>query len=83
METIASSEELVKEILCDVLEIELDELTERGSFEEDYDADSLRAVEILAALEKALSIKIPQNKLESMTNFENVKSVLKQCGWQA
>ena len=44
--------EEVREIISEVLELEPGELTDDGSFVEDYGADSLRAIEILAQLEK-------------------------------
>lgn len=76
-----NNNEIVKEILCDVLEIEISELIDDASFEDDYDADSLRAVEILAALEKRFDIKIPQDELPNMSTFLQVKQVLLKYGW--
>lgn len=81
METALSNAEIVKEILCDILEIEPDELTEEGDFVEEYDADSLRAVEILASLERRFKVKIPEAELANMENFKKVKEVLKRYGW--
>lgn len=82
MTVMTENAEVVQDIVCDILEIELDEITPDGSFEHDYDADSLRAVEILAALEKEFKIKIPQNELPNMSTLDNVFKVLKQYGWE-
>src|SRR5262245_18743571 len=68
-------------ILADILEIATAELTDTGSFTDDYKADSLRAVEILAILEKEFSIRIPESELPKMTNFRNVLEVLGRNGW--
>ena len=46
--------EELREIVADVLEVEPEELTDDGDFQEEYEADSLRAIEILARLDKAL-----------------------------
>lgn len=68
--------EEVKEIVCDILEIDPDELTETSLFKEEHDADSLRAIEILAALEKKFGVVIDQTELARMVNMEGVYSVL-------
>jgi acyl carrier protein len=83
MENALSNADVVKEILCDILEIEMDELTEDGIFVDEYDADSLRAVEILAALERRFKVKIPEKELPNMENLRKVKEVLTRYGWQA
>ncbi len=66
-----------REIVLEVLELESEELTETGRFVEDYDADSLLAIEILARLEKRLHLTIPQEELERMTHLAAVYEVVK------
>ena len=66
----------IKELVCDILERDEDEVTETSLFKEDHDADSLRAIEILATLEKTFKIKIPQEELPRMVNLEGVQSVV-------
>lgn len=56
-------QESVRTIVADVLEIDPAELTEEGSFGDDYDADSLLIIEIFARFEKNLGIKIPTDEL--------------------
>ena len=73
--------QVLKSILCEILEIEPDELREDASFENDYDADSLRAVEILASLEKEFSLTIPESELRNMSTLREVKVVLRKYGW--
>lgn len=68
----------VKSIVAQVLEIEVEDLTDIGNFEQDYKADSLRAIEILAALERELKIEIPQEELSRMVNLAGVYEVLEQ-----
>lgn len=72
----------IKEIVCDILELDEDEVTENGLFKEDYGADSLRAIEILAALEKEFSVVIDQSELARMSDLNGVNSVLADsAGW--
>lgn len=66
----------VKAMICDVLEIEPEELSETSQFVEDHGADSLRAIEILANLETTYGVTIDQAALKRMTTLENVYAVL-------
>ena len=70
----------VKSIVCEIQEIEPDEITDTSLFIEDHGADSLRAIEILARLETALGVTIDQTELSRMTNLENVYAVLAEAG---
>lgn len=67
--------EEIKDIVCDILEIDPDELTDVSLFKEEHDADSLRAIEILAALEKKFGVVIDQSELGRMVNLEGVYAV--------
>ena len=66
----------IKEIVCDILELDEDEVTPDGLFKEDYGADSLRAIEILASLEKEFHVEIDQEELARMVNLNGVVQVL-------
>ncbi|MBT2377973.1 polyketide-8 synthase acyl carrier protein [Streptomyces sp. CB00316] len=66
----------IKEIVCDILELEEDEVTDSGLFKEEYGADSLRAIEILAGLEKEFKVTIDQAELERMVNLDGVYAVV-------
>ncbi|MCG6495233.1 acyl carrier protein [Kitasatospora sp. A2-31] len=72
----------IKEIVCDILELEEDEVTETSLFKEEHDADSLRAIEILAALEKRFGIVIDQAELARMVHLKGVYEVVSEgAGW--
>lgn len=74
--------EELREIVAEVLEIEPEELTETGRFVEDYDGDSLRAIEMLARIEKKYRIEIPQQELATMSDFGSVFAVTANyAGW--
>ncbi|MEU2801167.1 acyl carrier protein [Streptomyces sp. NPDC006863] len=84
MSTAIRDERLVtiKEIVCDILEIEEDEVTEVSLFKENHNADSLRAIEILAALEKEFKVVINQSELPRMVNLKGVYGVVSEsAGW--
>jgi acyl carrier protein len=72
----AGQQARIKEIVCDVLELEEDEVTDSSLFKEDHGADSLRAIEILAGLEKEFKVTIEQTELERMVNLDGVYAVV-------
>jgi acyl carrier protein len=66
----------IRDIVADVLEIDTDELSDDGDFVEEYEADSLRAIEILARIEKKYKVEIPQSELAAMRNLSAVHQVV-------
>jgi acyl carrier protein len=75
--------EELREIAATVLELEPEELTDEGDFIEEYEADSLRAIEILARIEKTYRIDIPQTELPEMRNLKAVYDIVaRYAGWQ-
>lgn len=75
--------EELRELVAEVLEVEPAELTDTGDFQEEYEADSLRAIEMLARIEKRYKIEIPQKELASMQNLKAVYDVTASyAGWR-
>lgn len=73
----------LREVVAEVLEVEPEEITETSHFVDDHEADSLRAIEILARLEKMYKIEIPQTELPKMENLRAVYDIVAQyAGWQ-
>ncbi|MEU8122609.1 acyl carrier protein [Spirillospora sp. NPDC049024] len=68
--------EELREMVAEVLEVEPEELTDTGDFVEDYEADSLRAIEILARIDKAYKVQIPQAELPELRNLKAVHAAL-------
>jgi acyl carrier protein len=66
----------VKDIVCDILELEPNEVTETNSFAEDLGADSMQTIEVLASLELNFGVVIQQSELERMVNLAGVYEVL-------
>jgi acyl carrier protein len=77
--TTDARKEHIKHVVCEVLEIEPDELTEDGLFRDDHGADSMAMVEVVAWLEKDLNIKINDTDLVRMVNLAGVYDVVKQA----
>lgn len=66
----------LREIVAEVLEIDLDELVDTADFVDEYEADSLRAIEMLSRIEKAYRIEIPQAELAQMSSFSAVQDIV-------
>ncbi|ASF13143.1 acyl carrier protein [Nocardia brasiliensis] len=72
--------EYLRDMISEVLEIEPEELTETSHFVEDHEADSLRAIEILARIEKKYKVTIPQDRLPEMVNLRAVYDTMVDVG---
>jgi acyl carrier protein len=66
----------IKEIVCDILEIEPDKLGGADLLKEDHDADSMGAIEILSALERTFGVHIDQSELANMTSLDAIVAVV-------
>jgi acyl carrier protein len=69
----------IKVIVCDILEIEPEEMTDTSLFKEDHGADSLGAIEILSALERTFDVEIDQAELTRMVNLDSVIAVVDEA----
>ena len=81
MSDVTISEELranVRSIVAEVLEVEPEELTDEGSFGDDYEADSLLVIEMFARFERNLGIKIPKGELVELDNLPDAYALVAQ-----
>ena len=62
----SDTEERVKKIVVEHLNVEADKVTEAASFIEDLGADSLDTVELVMAFEEEFGIEIPDDAAESI-----------------
>jgi acyl carrier protein len=69
----------IKDIVCEILEIEPAEMTDTSLFKEDHGADSLGAIEILSALERTFDVEIDQAELTRMVNLDSVVAVVDEA----
>lgn len=64
-------ENKVREIVCQQLDVEPDQVKTETSFVEDLGADSLAVVELVLALEEAFEIDIPDEETEKLRTFKD------------
>ncbi|MFI0982066.1 acyl carrier protein [Streptomyces sp. NPDC021093] len=82
MQTIDLRQSRITDIVCDRLELESDEITETDRFVEEYGADSLALIGVLAALEKEFKVTIDQSEMPRMAHLRGVRQVLAEtAGW--
>ena len=75
--------EQLRDIITEVLEIEPGELTGTSDFVEDHGGDSLLAIEILARIERDMSVYVPTDALAEMTNLNAVRAIVaRYAGWE-
>lgn len=67
-----NNQEKIKEIVCDIVGVAKEEIDADASFMDDMGLDSLRALEILAAIENEFNITIEPERLRDMTTLNNV-----------
>lgn len=70
--TTSPVQEKALEIIAQELELEPSEFTLTGHFVDDYDADSLALIAVVARIEKEVGIVIPKTELTKMVNLEAV-----------
>ncbi len=75
--------EELRQIVADVLEREPEEIADTGDFRQAYEADSMRAIEILSRIEKRYRVDIPQSELPTMRNLQAVYLLVERiAGWK-
>lgn len=82
MTATAARKEVIKDLVCGILEIDPEAVTPTSLFKEDHGADSLRAIEILAGLERTFKVTIDQSELSRMVNLDGIyDAVAIAAGW--
>lgn len=67
---------VLRELIAEVLEVDVGDVTPAARFVEDLEADSLRVIEILSRMEKAFGVQLPQSLLAQMTSLDAVAGIL-------
>ena len=70
-------EERVKEIICEQLGVEEDEVTATAKFIEDLGADSLDTVELVMAFEEEFDLEIPDEDAEKIVTVGDAIQYIK------
>jgi acyl carrier protein len=71
-------EERVKEIICEQLGVEEDEVNPNAKFIEDLGADSLDTVELVMAFEEEFDLEIPDEDAEKIATVGDAISYIKE-----
>ncbi|WP_431890568.1 acyl carrier protein [Nocardiopsis alba] len=64
-----SVKEHIEEIVNQELELEEGELTDEADFVEEFEADSLSLITVVARVEKEMGVKVPSEELPELTNL--------------
>jgi acyl carrier protein len=78
----AIDRERIAELVSEILEIDRAEMSETSLFKDDHGADSLRAIEILASLEREFRVEIDQSSLARMVNLRGIYEVVAESSGQ-
>jgi acyl carrier protein len=71
-------EERVKEIICEQLGVEEEEVKPNAKFIEDLGADSLDTVELVMAFEEEFNMEIPDEDAEKIVTVADAVSYIKE-----
>ncbi|MFJ5721483.1 acyl carrier protein [Streptomyces sp. NPDC093149] len=67
--TPALDKEELRDLVADVLDLDVAEVTDTAHFMEDLEVDSLMALEIVVRLEKEYGVRLAESELTSITSL--------------
>ncbi|HUH01751.1 MAG TPA: acyl carrier protein [Kofleriaceae bacterium] len=67
----------VKELICEQLEVSIDQLRPEAQFVDDLKADSLAVVELVLALEQEFDLEIPDEDTEKIRTVKDATDYVK------
>lgn len=70
--------DLLKEITAEILNVDIDEITEDTLFIEDLGADSLDVFQIIIGIEEKLNISINTDSVESVKTVKDAIELIKK-----
>lgn len=68
--------EELRELIADVIDVDVAEVSDDASFTEELDVDSLLALEIVVRLEKRYGVKMADDELASVTSLRTTRDLL-------
>lgn len=71
-------EKLVKEIICEQLDVKFEQVEEAKTFTDDLNADSLAIVELVLALEERFDVKIPDDEVDKIKTVGDAITYIKK-----
>ncbi|MBK1783993.1 acyl carrier protein [Prauserella cavernicola] len=75
-DVVAQRADEIKELVCRVLEIEPEKVSDTDLFTDDLGADSMKLIELLANLEIEFDLEIDESEIERLVNLRGVYDVL-------
>ncbi|WP_031469286.1 acyl carrier protein [Sciscionella sediminilitoris] len=80
--TVTERIDRIKDIVCEHLELEPEDVTETSNFHDDHAADSLALIDVLAALEKEFGVEISQEQFARIVDVRSAYEVVAEsAGW--
>ncbi len=70
-------ENRVKELICEQLEVSMEQLAPAAAFVDDLKADSLAVVELVLALEQEFDLEIPDEDTEKIRTVKDATDYIK------
>ncbi|MFI9100875.1 acyl carrier protein [Streptomyces fildesensis] len=68
--------EELRRTIAQVLDVEVDEVTDDAHFNDDLEVDSLMALEVVVVLEGAYGLRLDESELRGITSLENAYRLL-------
>ncbi|MDG4831705.1 acyl carrier protein [Solwaraspora sp. WMMD1047] len=68
--------EELRRFVADVLDVDTESVTDDAHFVAELGVDSLKALEVLVALERKYEIKISEEEVKDMTTFSEVRELV-------
>jgi acyl carrier protein len=72
-----SFEEELKNLVSDIIEVPAEKLLPETDFIDDLQVDSLKAIEIVAAVEKKYRVIIPEQDIPKVRNLSQIGAYIK------
>ncbi|MFC9897577.1 acyl carrier protein [Nocardia sp. NPDC127579] len=76
MSTSTLNKEDLRELVADTLDVDLEQVTDKADFLEELGVDSLMSLEVAVQVEKKLGLKITEEELKEIRNFQDVCTIL-------
>ena len=70
------NKEIIRNLVAQVGEVELDKVSDETHFANDLGIDSLRALELMVALEDKFKIRVPEEQLGRFTSVSSLSELV-------
>jgi acyl carrier protein len=69
-----------RKIIAEIAEMPVNEIEDSANFNDDMGIDSMKALELVALIEKKFKIKIPEDKIQKLRTPKNVYDLIAKTG---